>query len=156
MPICPAEGCRQSILENQATLKLSPGTLLRGKKSGAFYHSATFEVEILIHYGCVFRFFHPQADADMFNEFYGLVEKDIKETTYDDLKQAAYAEASEDLTKLCADCLSDRQDPDKPPDEYSCSDCGSGALPICPDCGSVTDLVIEEEDLNAEPNRAYG
>jgi hypothetical protein len=150
MPICPAEGCRQPILEKHATLKLSPGTLQRGKKTGLLYHSATFEEAILIHYECVFRYFHPMADSEMYDIFRKRVETDVCKEKIDDLKNEAYLEAANDLNTLCAECLNEKtQDPDTPPEEYECK-CGSAAIPICPDCGETTDLVdpapVAEED----------
>lgn len=141
MPICAADGCRQPILENEQTIRFAPGTLVRGKKSGNLYHSDTFEVEILIHYGCLFRYFY--ADAEMYDIFYGRVHKQVRQEQYDDLKQEAYSEAAQDLHRLCPECLSNRtEDPDKPPEEYECS-CGSGALPVCPDCGETSDLAVD-------------
>ncbi len=156
MPICPAVGCGLPILENQPTIKLSPGAMLRGNKTGTLYHSATFETDIIVHYGCLFLFFHPQADAEMYDQFYEMVRGQIRNEELEDIKQEAYAEAAQDLTRLCPECLSDKNDPDKPPEEYECSDCRSAALPICPDCGTITDLVITEEEAEAEPNQAYG
>ena len=114
-----------------------------GKKSGAYYHSATFEVDIIIHYGCVFRFFDPNADREMYDVFRSRVEEDVKIEMLDDLKQQAYADAAEDVSNLCPECLMHREDPDKPPEEYQCSDCQSHALPICPNCGTVSDLAID-------------
>lgn len=143
MPICPAEGCRQSIIEGQNTLKISPGSLQRGKKSGTLYHSATLEEEILIHYGCALLFFNPQADKDMYDHFYQMVHDQIRDEELEDIKQQAYSEAAEDVAKLCPECLTTKEDdPDAPPEEYEC-ECGSHALPICPDCGNVSDAAID-------------
>lgn len=146
MPICPAEGCRQPIVEGQPTIKLSPGTLSKGKKSGGLYHSATFEEDILIHYGCVFRFFHPQADAEMYDLFYNMVRAQIRREEMDDIKEEALSEAADDLTKLCPDCREDRLHPDRPPLRDECPSCGSAALPICPDCGEARDPELENSD----------
>lgn len=143
MPICPAVGCQRAILESEATLKVSPGQLKRGQKTGGLYHSASFEEDILIHYRCVHLFFNPQADATMYDEYYALLHDQVRDEELEDIKRQAYAEAAEDLTRLCPDCLTDREDPDKPPEEYSCSSCGSGALPVCPDCGDVSDLAVD-------------
>jgi hypothetical protein len=153
MPICPAEGCRQPILENQPTIKLSPGTLMRGKKTGGFYHSATFEVDIIIHYGCVFRFFHPQADAEMYDLFYEMVHSQVRREEMDDMKEEVMAEAADDLTTLCPECREDRLHPDRPPEEHQCDSCGSCALPVCPDCGSVQDPDLEQDRV--QPDQRY-
>lgn len=144
MPVCPAVGCQRPITEGQATLKLSPGTLKLGMKSGAYYHSATFEAEIIIHYECVFRFFHPDADREMYDIFRSRVEEDVKVEILDDLKQEAYAQAAEDIKELCPECLMRRDDPDRPPVEYECSDCGSTAMPVCPNCGTVSDIAVDQ------------
>lgn len=148
MPICPAEGCRQAILDGQPTLKLSPGTLLRGKKSGTLYHSATFEEEILIHYACVLTYFNPQADREMYDHFYQMVHDQVRDEELEDIKQEAYSQAAEDVRTLCPECLTNKTDPDAPPDEYEC-ECGSQALPICPDCGEVAPIAMDMVDKAA-------
>lgn len=147
MPICPAEGCRQPITEHQPTIKLSPGHLKRGTKTGALYHSATFEVDVIIHYGCVFRYFHPQADAEMYDLFYDMVRAQIRREELDDIKEEAFAEVAEDLRTLCPDCREDRLHPDRPPLKDECPSCGSGALAVCPDCAEVRDPELESDGV---------
>lgn len=149
MPVCPA--CGRAIQQSEATLKVSVGTLVLGAKSGQLYHQATLEEMILLHYGCVYKFFDPNADSVVYEAMYERVRAQVRLEEFDDIKNEAYKEASEDITKLCAECLSDRnRDPDTPPEVYECTSCGSMAIPICPDCGEIADLALSDQEVEEE------
>jgi len=127
-------------------MRLSAGTLQRGKKTNTYYHSKTYEEDILVHYSCVFKLLHPNADAVMHDEFRKHIEEDIKVEIGDDLYQEAMAKAAEDLQHLCADCRGRKNHPDRPPcDEIECPHCGATSAPICGNCGEIRDNYDTEE-----------
>lgn len=148
--------CHYQIQENQTAWKLVQGTGKRGTKTGTVYISPIMERPYELHHECVLPFL--QAEKDFYDLMYDKVSGQIYREHIDDIKAIAYSEAAEDMTKLCPECLSDKHDRDRPPEEYSCSDCGAGSLPICPDCGTVSDLAIEmfDEPEPAPKQRAYG
>lgn len=142
--------CHYQVQEGQVSWSLVQGVGKRGGKTGSIYISPVMERPYKLHQECVLPFL--QAEKDFYDLMYDKVSEQVYREHIDDLKAIALREAADDLTKLCPECLSDKHNPDSPPDEYQCSDCGASSLPICPDCGTVSDLAIELFD-EPEPAR---
>jgi hypothetical protein len=133
--------CRYQIAEGQPTCQLSFGEIKVGKKAGRDYHSNAMEVPYITHQQCLLSFLSLEQEVrDMIRD---QLLAEIRQDEIEDLKAIALSEAADDLANLCAECQKSKTDPDTPPDEYSCSDCGSGAMPICPDCGEPADIAVD-------------
>ncbi len=132
--------CKYAIAESQQSCEMSVGSVRYGKKSGQHYHSSDLERPYILHLFCVWPFV--QRDQDILDVQREAILIEVRKEELEELKQLAFSEAAADLQNLCAECQQHRVDQDSPPEEYQCA-CGSQALPICPDCGEVSDLAAD-------------
>lgn len=139
--------CRHVFKEKEPSIKYCPGTIETGKKSGGVYHSDTFERPYLVHQECLLPML--RADKDMLDMLRDRIIAEVRREEIEDLRMVAMSEAAEDLKNLCAECQENKLEPDLPKELPPCENCGSSALPICPDCGEVHTVGLDEIDAAA-------
>jgi predicted SprT family Zn-dependent metalloprotease len=121
-------GCSTAIHASEPTVSISTGTWQFGQKSQRFFHNPDQEVDVVIHYRCVFFYFDPSKDKEIYDHYYNKIVEQVRREEIDQLKEMAYDEVSSDVERLCPECRRTKEaesiDPDLPPEEYECPHCG--------------------------------